>query len=86
MTQPGTNGLQWIVIGTKEVFFPSGDEKERKVVKAGVEKENKKQGKRNRGKKANNIMDRRGSTGVADWQLWCQRSQSGANWTKVDKS
>jgi hypothetical protein len=82
MTQPGTNGLQWIVIGTKEVFFPSGDEKERKVVKAGVEKENKKQGKRNRGKKANNIMDRRLN--------WCGRLAAVVptkpEWSQLDKS
>jgi hypothetical protein len=77
MTQPGTNGLQWIVIGTKEVFFPSGDEKERKVVKAGVEKESKSRGKGTGGK-------RQITSWIGGAQLVRQTGSCGANEARVE--
>lgn len=46
--------------------------------KAGVEKENKKQGKRNRGKKANNIM-------IGGAQLVAAVVPTKPGWSQLDK-
>jgi hypothetical protein len=51
MTQPGTNGLQWIVIGTKEVFFSQRRRKGEKSRKSWGRKRKQKAGEKEPGEK-----------------------------------